>query len=290
MAKIMQLSRLTSLDLGGTPLRYFRPRAAAELRAALAECCREGIPWRVLGGGSNLLIDDGPLPYAVVHVTGAAFGRIARTGLRTVTAGAGAATARLLATCKENGLGGLEFLAGLPGTVGGAVAGNAGAWGRQVSDPLSRLRLMRPDGRTLSVPAREVDFSYRSADLNGCIVMEAEFALEPRDRRLIARQMDTYARARAERHPLGGHSAGCIFKNPPRASAGRLLDLCGLKGRRIGGAQVSHKHANFILNRGGATAGDVLALIAVMEQAVRLRFGIQLELEVRHWPAQERAA
>ncbi|KPK65140.1 MAG: hypothetical protein AMK73_03790 [Planctomycetes bacterium SM23_32] len=286
----MQLGELTTLRIGGTPVRYLHPRSVAELRSALAECRRDRLAWRVLGGGSNLLVEEGLLPYAVIHVCAPGFDRIRRPAHAVIGAGAGVPTARLLHYCRDRGLGGLEFLAGIPGTVGGAVAGNAGAWERHVCNAVRRLRVLRPDGRLKTVRRAALRCSYRHLELDGSVVVEAEFQLEPRSTELIGAQMNRYARQRDERHPLGVRSAGCVFKNPPGSSAGRLLDLCGLKGTRVGNAEVSRLHANFIINRGGAAAEDVLRLIELMRRAVRRRFGIELELEVRHWPGRSKAA
>jgi UDP-N-acetylmuramate dehydrogenase len=199
-------------------------------------------------------------------------------------------TAKLLAYCREQGLGGLEFLAGIPGTVGGAVAGNAGAWGHGISERLLRLTIVTPEGTRRECASSELDFSYRHMELRGGVVAEAEFSLEPRKPGSIGLRMAQHARDRAERHPLGEPSAGCIFRNAPGHPAGKLLDLCGLKGLRVGGAEVSKLHANFILNRGGATTADVLRLIDIMKEAVRREFGIELEMEVQRWPGRAKAA
>ena len=286
----MQLRQFTTLRVGGTPLRHFHPGDADGLRQSLRECRRGGLAWRVLGGGSNLLVDEGSLPFAVIHVHSPGFDGVERTRPTAVRAGAGLPTSRLLASCREAGLGGLEFLAGLPGTVGGAVAGNAGAWGQQTCGPMSRLWLMDADGELQQHDRSRIRASYRSTDLGGAVVVAAEFELVPRSPELVALQMAEHARARAARHPMGQASAGCVFKNPAGQSAGRLLDLCGLKGLRVGGAEVSSVHANFVLNRGDATASDVLRLLALMKSAVRRRFGVELELEVRHWSARSKVA
>jgi len=288
--RAVQLRRLTTLGLGGAPQRYYQPASVLELRRCILECEREGRPWRVLGGGSNLLVDDGELPYAVIHVAAPMFDWITPDYDHTLRVGAGVRTARLLAFCKDNGLGGLEFLAGLPGTVGGAVAGNAGAWGRHISQPLQRAWIVRRDGRQAALTPGQMGLRYRGSSLQQAVITEAQFRLEPRDTKLIAVQMAEHAAARAERHPAGIASAGCIFKNTPGNSAGKLLDECGMKGCRVGDAEVSSVHANFILNRGHATAADVLALISRMREAVRERFGIDLELEVRHWASRTRVA
>jgi UDP-N-acetylmuramate dehydrogenase len=285
----IQLRQLTSLRVGGTPLRYFHPRCKADLQEALAECRRRQLPWRVMGGGTNLLVDEGVLPYAVIHVIAPGFSFIERTeqGARV---GAGTPTAELLAFCRREGLGGLEFLAALPGTVGGAVAGNAGAWGREICQQLRRAWTVSAGGAEVLMQRSSISFSYRCSNLQGAVVTEVELALEPRDAELVALQMSEYARRRVGRHPMSQPSAGCVFKNPPGASAGKLLDMCGFKGARVGGAQVSTCHANFVLNSGNATARDIMALIRLMREEVQRRFGIELELEVRHWPARARVA
>jgi UDP-N-acetylmuramate dehydrogenase len=286
----LQLNGLTTLQTGGTPLRYYHPQNEAELRDILAECRRRGVAWRILGGGSNLLVEDGALPFAVIHLHAPGFDRIERRGSCGVQVGAGLPTARLLSWCRRQGLGGIEFLAGLPGTIGGAAAGNAGAWGQTVSDALRRVRLVREDGSAVTVPAADLRCSYRHSAVGDAVITELEFELEPREPELVRATMRRYVRRRAARHPVGERSAGCVFRNPDGTSAGRLLDLCGLKGVRVGRAEVSAVHANFIVNRGGAAAADVLELIRVMKERVRGRFGVDLELEVRHWPGGARVA
>lgn len=284
------LRSLTTFCMGGTPVRYFRPRTLGELRAALRECRRSGLAWRTLGGGSNLLVDEGPLPFAVIHVHRPGFAGVEHVDDATVRVGAGMPTAELLARCRREGLGGLEFLAGLPGTVGGAVNGNAGAWGREIADVLARVQVVTPDGGPQWVPRAQLPCAYRRTELHGAVVTAAELRLEPCEPEFVRRRMTECALARAVRHPVGQPSAGCIFKNPPGRSAGALLDLCRLKGRRAGDAEVSERHANFILNHGGATASDVLELVAAMREAVRHRFDLELEMEVEHWPAGARVA
>ncbi|MCD6416098.1 MAG: UDP-N-acetylmuramate dehydrogenase [Planctomycetes bacterium] len=290
MENLVHLSNLTTFGLGGAPLRYFRPKGPLELREALRQCRRLCMPWRALGGGSNVLVEDGRLPFAVIHMEEPSFAWIRRTGATRLRVGAGARIVSLLAFCRREELEGLEFLAGLPGTVGGAIAGNAGARGKAVADALRRVWTMTPDGRCVVSASEELRFGYRHAEFGEALLMEAEFELARGDRKLIALRMGDCARARRDNQPIGISSAGCIFKNPPGCTAGALLERCGMKGRRIGGAEVSAEHANFILNRGAASSRDVLELIREMKEAVRSRFGIELELEVRHWPAERRAA
>ncbi len=289
MDTAIQLRQLTSLRVGGTPLCYFHPASKTELREALAECRRQELPWRVLGGGTNLLVDEGVLPYAVIHIAAPGFSSIERTEAGLLV-GAGTPTAELLGYCRSEGLGGLEFLAALPGTVGGAVAGNAGAWGQEICSKLLQAWTVDPDGGERLMHRSSLSFSYRCSNLQGGVVTAVELELEPRDPALVALQMAEYARRRVGRHPMAVPSAGCVFKNPPGASAGKLLDMCGMKGVCVGGAQVSTSHANFIVNIGGATAHDIIGLIRMMRERVRRRFGIELELEVRHWSAHSRVA
>jgi UDP-N-acetylmuramate dehydrogenase len=287
MTQQNELKKLTTLRTGGRPEAYFRPGTAAELRKALAECRVHGLPWRVLGGGSNLLVEDGSLPGALIHIQSPGFSSMERTpnGLRV---GAGVPVGRMLARCRRDGLAGLEFLAGLPGTVGGAVAGNAGAWGASVGDALRSVCVMTAQGRERSIAAHELDMAYRHSGLDEQqIITAAEFAVTPCEPATVAARMQENLQRRRQRHPLGAASAGCVFKNPAGFSAGKLLDECGMKGARVGDAVVSEAHANFIVNRGSATAKDVLTLIERMRAAVREQFGIELELEVRHWPACE---
>jgi len=286
----MKLCELTTLRTGGRPARYYRPGGEAELRRALAECRRTRMPWRVLGGGSNLLVGDAPLPCAAVHIHKSGFGDVAQSTPMRMTVGAGLTVAQLLTECRDAELGGLEALAGLPGTVGGALRGNAGTQDVHLSDRLVRLWGLRADGRRAELPRCDIAFSYRHSDLHDLIITGAEFALEPRPHAEISAAMRRVLRQRNAAHPVGLSTAGCIFRNPPGHSAGRLLDECGMKGRRVGAAVVSTDHANFIVNEGGASGDDIGRLVHLMRDAVQSRFGIALELEVQCWPALARAA
>ena len=284
------LRRLTTFRIGGAPLLYLRPTGYRGLRSALERCRRCGLAPRILGGGSKLLVDDGELPFAVIHVCSPGFDWIERTGSRTVRAGAGVRLARLLGYCREAGLGGLEFLAGIPGTVGGALAGNAGAWGSSIGERLVRLWMLDQEGCPLERPAQDVAFAYRTSGLRRVVVTEAELELEPRPPDAIAGLMTRNVLEKARRQPTDIPNAGCVFKNPPGGSAGKMLELCGLKGLHVGGAEVSSLHANFICNVAGARACDVLELVEIMREGVRKRFGVELELELKLWRAERRVA
>jgi UDP-N-acetylmuramate dehydrogenase len=281
-----ELRELTTLRTGGRAEAYFRPADTAELCRVLKSCAERDMPWRVLGGGSNLLVDDGVLPGALIHIHAPGFAGIERTdgGLRV---GAGVPVARMLARCRRDGLAGLEFLAGLPGTLGGALAGNAGAWGSCVGEHVSKVSVVTSEGRCRSLAAHELNMSYRHSGLRDMVITSAELAVEPQEPALVAARMRDYLQRRRGRHPLGAASAGCIFKNPPNGAAGKMLDESGMKGACVGDAAVSETHANFIINRGRASAADVLALIRRMRRAVRDRFGVELELEVQHWRARD---
>ena len=284
------LSRLTTFRIGGPPALYVRPAGYPELGPALERCRGWGLVPRILGGGSKLLVDDGELPFAVIHICSPGFDWIERTGPRTVRAGAGVRLARLLSYCREIGLGGLEFLAGIPGTVGGALAGNAGAWGSSIGERLVRLWSLDQAGRVLETPAQGVAFGYRTCSLGGAIVTEAELELEPRRPADIAGLMARNVEQKARRQPTDLPNAGCVFKNPPGGSAGKMLEVCGLKGLRVGGAEVSALHANFVCNVAGARTSDVLQLVEIMRESVRKRFEVELELELRLWQAERRVA
>ena len=286
----VSLKGLTTFGIGGRPLFYSRPAGYRELVPALGRCRSRGLALRVLGGGSNLLADDGELRFGVIHICAPGFDWIERTGPATLRVGAGVRMGRLLNRCRDEGLGGLECLAGLPGTLGGALAGNAGAWGTSIAGRLARAWTADHTGNVRERAAQDIAFGYRTSALAGGIITEAELALEPRSSAAIARQMRRCLRRKAARQPTGSANAGCVFKNPPGASAGRLLDLCGMKGLRMGDAEVSGRHANFICNLRGASAGDVLRLIEAMREGVRRKFNVELELELKHWDSQRSVA
>ncbi len=285
------LRGLTTFRVGGRPLLYLRPRGHTELKAALSRCRADRLPFRIMGGGSNVLADDGQLPFVVIHICSPGFDWIERNGATTLRVGAGVRLQRLLSYCLRAGLGGLEFLAGIPGTLGGALAGNAGAWDRSVGERLTRAWVLDETCRATRRPAGGIHFEYRSSDLGGQIITEGELKLENRSPERIHNSMAHYAWLKSQRHPTGVPSAGCIFKNPPEAAAaGELIEHCGLKGKRIGGAEISSLHANFICNVAGATSGDVTALIETARETVRREFHVTLELEVKRWQSEPQAA
>jgi len=274
------LDKYTSFGIGGPADVMVFPEGAADVRAALRLCREERVPYLVLGGGSNLLVRDGGFRGVVLHLEGV-FTQLNVEGKR-VWAGAGVRLSRLVAFCSKLALSGVECLAGVPGTVGGAVRGNAGAFGGSIADHLVAVRLLTREGDEHVFSLDRMEFSYRRSSLpEGCVILEAAFDLEQGDTGEIRRRISANLVQRNRGQPVEWRSAGSVFKNPPGEYAGRLVEKAGLKGVRVGGACISPKHGNFIINLGGATATDILALIDLMQRQVREKMQVELELEVR---------
>ena len=274
------LSRHTSLRVGGPADLFLEPEDQDSLVAAVARARELDISLLVIGCGTNLLVSDRGFRGAVVST------KRALTGIRVdgakVYAGAGEGIARLARECAKRGLAGLEGLGGIPGTVGGAVVMNAGAFGFEVSDCLEQVEVLWPDGTSAALSAQELGLGYRSSRLpQSSVVLSARFGLEPADPQSLTATLWELDARRRETQPIGLPSAGCMFRNPPGDSAGRLIEAAGGKGLREGGAQVSEKHANFILNVGGATADDVRRLMDRVRSMVAERFGVVLDPEVQ---------
>ncbi len=271
------MSRHTTWRIGGPADRFCRPDTISDL----TEFLRESPPDEeiiIVGGGSNLLVADAGIR-GTVMMTRALKGMEWEGGVLRV--GAGMLLPELLHSLAREGWGGLEFLAGIPGTVGGAVRMNAGAGTGTLSDRLAAVTLIDREGRSERCEADRIDFGYRSADLpEDRMIVEAELILKREDPDLILKTIREGWTERKSRQPLAHPSAGCVFKNPPGDAAGRLIDLCGMKGVRVGDAEISKVHANFIVNRGHACASEVLELIGQVREQVRERFGVSLELEV----------
>ena len=273
------LARYTSFRIGGPATLLASPADAEDLKRALACAGSEGLPVHVLGGGSNTLVRDGGFRGMAISLN--AFQALERRG-DSVVAGAGVRVSRLLAFCCRHGLAGLEILCGVPGTVGGAVWGNAGAWGGATADVLASVEIVTAAGEERTLSRREIPFRYRASGLPaGSVVTQAIFALALGDPTAIRRRISGYLVRRNASQPVEFRSAGSIFKNPPGDYAGRLVEQAGLRGTRIGNAMISAKHGNYIVNVGGARAADVLALVALARERVRSATGIDLELEVK---------
>jgi len=274
------LRDFTTFRVGGPARVLARPDEVGELQALLGAAHSEGWPIIMLGGGSNLLFDDAGFDGLVIKL-GSGFAALEGVG-SLVRAGAAAASAELLAWVLERNLSGLEGLAGLPGSVGGALAGNSGAGPGGLGGVVTRLFIMDGTGQDRMLAAEDLNFAYRRVDglPEGAAILGVEFALHVRPAGEIKASLEEF-RERRRGQPLGGRSAGCVFKNPPSFSAGRLIDECGFKGQRVGGARVSEAHANFILAEAGATAADILTLIDLVREGVLARHGLTLELELK---------
>jgi UDP-N-acetylmuramate dehydrogenase len=280
------LARHTTFRVGGPVRLLARPRSEKALFALLQPVRDFGIPFLVLGAGSNVLAPDGPCEMAVIQLD-LACAKILRAGQgaheeAVLSAGAGIRLQKLLRHCIENGLGGLESLAGIPGTLGGALVMNAGTPSGTVSDHLLQVDLLDADGRRRQISRQELNPGYRTMGIPaGSIVLGACFRLAPCPGDVLKARAEEIVRNRRRTQPLRYPSAGSVFKNPPGQFAGALIEKAGLKGCRLGGAEVSRKHANWIVNRGSARAGDIVNLIEKIENEIFKTFGVRLEREIR---------
>jgi len=275
------LSRHTTYRIGGPADLLVIPTSEADVLATLKICRERDVPLYVMGSGSNLLVSDKGVRGVVLRL-GHWMGRITVNG-RRIWAEAGVSLPKLAKVAADRGLAGLEWAGGVPGTVGGAVAMNAGAHGSDTSRVVSRIHLATREGERIVRSAQEMRFSYRQCRLlreERLVVLGAEFELESDDPQAVAARMKEYAARRRRTQPLGMPSSGSVFKNPPGDYAGRLIEAASLKGTRIGGAQISTVHGNFIVNTGGARADDVYRLIALVRRRVKEEFDVDLELEV----------
>ncbi len=267
--------------IGGQARHFLELEDDAALPELITRLTGEGVPYLVIGAATNTLFAADELPGLTIKLATA---RLATEAGR-VTVSAGYLMPKLAADTAKAGRTGLEYGAGVPGTVGGSVFGNAGAFGREVKDGLITTEVIDPQGRLHTLSAADCRFAYRDSvlksDKPGWVVRSATFETGEDDPSRIRERIKEVQRHRRQTQPIEKRSLGSTFKNPPGEAAGRLIDACGLKGRRIGGAQISEKHANFIVNLGGASADDVLALMAEMRNRVLERFGIELEPEVR---------
>jgi UDP-N-acetylmuramate dehydrogenase len=274
------LAALTTLGVGGAADLLADVATPAALAEVLRRCRDNGVPWHLLAGGSNTLVDDLGVRGVTLRLCGAAF-----TGLECadgiVSAGCGWVGAALLERLTAAGLGGLEFLDGVPGRLGGWLAMNAGAHGGAIGDRVTRISVLRSDGTPASIPIVDAGFAYRRcAALEGSVALSADFRLSREDVATVAARR---ADCRRRRLDFGGwRTAGSVFRNPPGAAAGQLLERAGCKGMRVGGAMVYNLHANVIVAEAGATASDVKALMALMRERVRAACGVELKPEIRH--------
>lgn len=282
LAEQEPMTRRTTFGIGG-PALLLRPRSRAELQAAMTLCREAGEEPFILGRGSNLLVSDSGISRPVIQLDGD-FTAITREG-NTLRCGAGASLIAVCRAAAENSLSGIEWGYGIPGSLGGGVYMNAGAYGGEMKDILTEVTFLDEAGEYRTLPAAELSLSYRHSifeDRPGTVIVEAVLALTPGDPAAIRAAMEDYMSRRREKQPLEYGSAGSTFKRPVGNYASALVDQCGLKGLSVGGAEVSRKHAGFIINRGGATAADVRELIAEVQRIVREKTGYTLECEIKY--------
>ena len=277
------MRRHTTFAIGGPADLFIQPKTRPELAGALSGVRERGIPFLLLGNGSNMLVADAGIRGAVVCTTELDEVRIGEDGY-TLTAEAGALLGRVARRAQRAGLTGVEFAGGIPGSVGGAVFMNAGAYDGQMAGVVEQTEYLDEAGETHTLTGEEHGFAYRGSVFRAhpdWTVVRSILRLQPGDPAAILDKMNDFAQRRRDKQPLNFPSAGSTFKRPEGYFAGRLIEDAGLKGVSVGAAQVSEKHAGFLINRGGATCDDMLRLIELVQQRVREQFGVQLECEVR---------
>ena len=279
------LAPLTWYKLGGPAAYLARPRSADELADVLRRCGEHGLPFRVLGKGCNLLVADAGVPGVVIRLDADAFSTVAVDGA-TVTAGAGADLQKLLLQTVRLGLSGLETLGGIPASVGGAARMNAGGRYGDFGSAVASLSVMDAEGNVYERTRDDLIWDYRRVNVVAPLILSATLDLEPADPDELARRSKEVWMAKRNSQPLNAKSAGCVFKNPAEdgRSAGALIDAAGLKGTRVGGAEVSDVHANFFVAHPGCTAANVAGLIDLVRDAVAERCGVDLQTEIKRWP------
>ena len=274
------MSLHTTFRVGGMAALFLEIKTASELQKLLTFFAESGTKYFIVGNGSNLLADDDGYDGAILHI-GGAFGEIRVEG-GTITAQAGALLSRVSSVAMEQSLTGLEFASGIPGSVGGGVVMNAGAYDGEMSFVVSRVSGFTPDGKEVSFTNEELMFGYRQSLLKKekIVVTEVTFGLSDGDQKAISAKMADFAERRREKQPLEYPSAGSTFKRPEGYFAGKLVMDAGLRGFCVGGAQVSEKHCGFIINKGGATAADIKRLMEEVKERVWESSGVELEPEV----------
>ena len=276
------MSAHTSFSIGGSADLFLEPVNEETLSNLVIACKKWEIPYFVLGNGSNILVSDLGIEGAVIHI-GGGFSDVKADGATEIICGAGAKLSRLCSVALDNSLSGLEFAWGIPGSAGGAAYMNAGAYGGEMKDVLISCRHIDENGQIGERAGDDLQLGYRSSAYSGTndIIISMRLRLTPGNTEDIRAVMDELLGRRKTKQPLEFPSAGSVFRRPPNNFAGTLIEECGLKGHTIGGAQVSEKHAGFIINIGGATCHDVRSLIEHVRNEVFLRTSIKLETEIK---------
>ncbi len=278
------MSMHTSLGIGGPADAMVFPENAKQLATLIRAAHGDGVPVFVLGNGTNLLVKDGGMEGLVINLTKLDWVTVEsrEKDMALVRSGAGAPLPKLANFCADEGLSGLEFAAGIPGTVGGAAYMNAGAYGYEIKDILYKTLLIKEDGEVSELTADDTLKKYRHGGIpENAAVAEAWFRLAPGDPEAIKARASEFIKKRRASQPLSAKSAGSTFKNPPGEKAWKLIEGAGLKGLSVGGAAVSEKHANFLINASGATARDFIALMELVKRKVKEKTGIELEPELK---------
>jgi UDP-N-acetylmuramate dehydrogenase len=276
------LASHTYFRLGGPAEYLARPRSNEELAALVARCRQDNIPLHMLGGGCNLLVRDEGIKGVVVKLDQDAFTFMQVRG-NLVDAGAGAVLSNVITKTAKAELGGFEVLVGIPGTIGGSIRMNAGGRAGDIGQFTSQITVMDWQGNIHVRRRDELQFEYRDTNVDDPVILAGQFELEPDNPEAIIKRMRKIWITKKASQPLGFQSAGCIFKNTRGLAAGLLIEQTGLKGTKVGGAEVSERHANFIIANAGCTARDVLRLIDLVRSRVAERFGVELELEIKIW-------
>lgn len=272
------MDKYSWMRVGGPADFFLEPSDRDDLVSLVQYLRTHHVPLMLIGRGSNMLISDAGVRGAVINVE-TSLSDIRRSG-EILVADAGVRLTKFVDFCIQNGFGGVEMLAGIPGTIGGAVMMNAGAHGGEIADHIVDVEVIR-DGERIRVMRDDAGFAYRQSGFAGDIILEASFRLPPGDREDMQIRRREMILKRNQTQPLDSPNLGSMFKNVQGAHAAKLIEECGLKGTTVGGAQVSQKHANFMINTGTATANDVFQLIQIIRSTVRERTGISLELEVK---------
>jgi UDP-N-acetylmuramate dehydrogenase len=276
------LASFTWLRTGGPAEYLLTPRTEAELLEVVQVCREQQLPIHILGSGSNLLVRDEGVRGVVIRVIEPVPGQVEVVGT-TVTAGGGVLLSHVITEATRVGLGGMEHLVGIPGTVAGAVVGNSGGRNGDIGQLIQSIRVLTQDGVIAVRRGDELSFAYRRSSIQDLLLLSATLELHKDDSEELTRRMRKNWIMKRSTQPLADQSAGCIFRNPRGLSAGALIEQCGLKGASSGKARISERHANFIVTEPGAVSADVENLIARIRAAVAAKYSVELELEIRVW-------
>lgn len=276
------LAPLTWLKVGGTAQLYITPRSVEELVEVVQAINEEALPVKVLGGGSNVLVREAGFPGVVIKMENDNFSEVSVDG-NVVTCGGGAALSNTISVAVGAGLSGLENLVGIPGTVAGAIRGNSGGRHGDIGQYVKSVDVLTVNGERFTRSGDELSFDYRTSSVNELAILSCELELTVADADEISKKMRQIWIVKKAAQPFSFQSAGCIFKNPRGLSAGALIEQAGLKGTKVGQAEVSDRHANFIVTHENATADDVIHLIDVIKSRVNEVHGVELETEIQIW-------